>query len=377
MSSVSSISNAPIAPQIVTPDAVTPVGPAQAVSGLVTSSVEDQLAAALALMGGPNSSVGLSGLYRAQSPGDISVLLAEASLTLQNISDEAKAEKARLAMGSVVDALTAYSAVAQRQTELDAKADAAKLQSDIATKQQSIAEQIAALEAITDPDQKAAVAPQLANLKSEMVSLAQTALAQTAALLQRELDRLPDGDRSKSVADQLAAVNLQITTLAGPDAYSNALSALAANDVLLVTKIQDYDAAANAIPGISDINQAVMAIAANVATVFASINALQVSQSAHDVAENSAVDRLLSDILQAAAKADASFIQEENGPTLAAQTQLRTARQDDAERTDQSKLVDALLMAAVDLLLQLSTLESLTIQEPQIQPGRSRLRVDV
>lgn len=378
MSAIGTITGPLIVPQ------TAPVAPASQTEAVVQTTstpptLEERLADALMQIGGPASSVGLSGLYRPQAPGDVSILLAQVSLTLEATNDQSNAMRGRLAFSALSQAFRSLDPTAldeARKTELASKGEAGQLRTELQNAHNGWQTQrIAQLEAITDPKEKEKVAAELAGLKSQVVESAKSMLDKTATLLQKEIARLPEGDRRDAVQAQLNATNDRRASLNGADAYSKVQSAYSANDSLLGTKVDEYNAAAAAAS--SSVEQLLSAITAIIANVAASITARDAVEGPEKHARNTAIDELLTEILKASIRADEAFIDHLDSSNAAGRLEQQTARNDGTSRAGLAKLMEALLAAVADLLSALSGLDPLTIQAPATQPGRSRVRLDV
>ncbi|MGV8938745.1 MAG: hypothetical protein ACOH2J_16625 [Allorhizobium sp.] len=380
MSTIGNISGPSAIAQPVLPVVTPQASPSAASTTALTplGSVEERLAAALIEIGGPASSVGLVGLLRPSSPGDVAVLLAQVSLTLEDTSDEAKANRAKLALNAIAQALRLLDPLAideLRRTEFASKGEAEKLGSDIEAARGGPAARIAVLSALTDPAQIAAAAPELSALKAQIVSIAVDALDRTAALLTKEIGRLPAGDRRTVVEGQLDATNARRASLSGSDAYALAVSALSANASLLSGRVQTYGAAS--VEAAAALEQSLMAITSLVASVSASISANGSNEAVENSGRSTAIDALLSSILKTSARADTAFAAQVSSPQAEGRLDEKTARNSEAMHAGIAQLVQSLLSAAADLASALSRLDPLTISEPGLEPGRSRVRLDV
>ncbi|MNL68810.1 hypothetical protein D3C87_1935890 [compost metagenome] len=82
-------------------------------------------------------------------------------------------------------------------------------------------------------------------------------------------------------------------------------------------------------------------------------------------------------MLKTSARADTAFAAQGSSPQAEGRLDEKTARNSETESAAVAALVQSLLSAAADLASALSRLDPLTISAPGIEPGRSRVRLDV
>jgi len=292
----------------------------------------------------------ITGLRVPSSPGDISVLLAETFAALEESIGDARAMGDSMLLNGLLQALhSATPQAAAAEVIQDDKAEKTEVDALLAS--------IIAGRAAAGGDPAA------------MVALARASLTAAAGIFSAEALRLDGTARGEAAAAQ--AFDLQ-GALAVLDAATPAEQAgLAAGIVSTLESLLEQKSGAlqsGIETGSQSLTAASIALNATVARVSAQIASQQSARNLDASQRGLLVDDLLSTLMQAAARGD-------RPASLAARPADSRLAEDDPEGL--RRIAESILAAAADLAATLATLDPLAMPVPAVQPGRSRVRLEI
>ncbi|KAB0676866.1 hypothetical protein [Aureimonas leprariae] len=422
MSTIGTISGPSFVPS--TPDETAKPQTAAAVTRVSSAAPDARLSALLDQIAGSSSGVGLAGLRPVSAPGDLAVLLAEASLALEKTNDAASGSRASLVLAKIVNAMQAYDPAAARaleQVETAAAATAKDKREEIAAERQplearvaeaeksveSLKAEIRSLDAPIEAARKAVAALEgtkghetdpaylqavknlstltnrqsdlgkqlpgreaaLAAAKADLAAYARQAAGEVGAILATEVGRLEKSDRRTATEATRQSMASDADGL-GPTDAAGATKLLDKLGGVLTAKVAEYTAAANTAFSLARLLASLVTIAGTRVAAFAS--ASFASETTVGLERGRDIDQLMSDLFEAAAEGDRSAAIAD--PAAA---ERRAGTEDDAAAVAAQRAATAVLAAATDLLGTLASLDPLVVQAPPVQPGRSRMRLEV